>query len=145
MARQYYEREDAACIQERRARVYHIHRPGELSRITIDRTVAHCWLAQGYGKPWVGADQYPAETFGAVVAVRLSLRTQCGLWQSGRRREASVSNGNEGSTPALGEAQARRLLTAQPADTLKGVRDRAILATLLYHGNTARRTVRAAA
>ena len=45
-----------------------------------------------------------------------------------------VSNGNEGSTPALGEAQARRLLTAPPADTLKGVRDRAILATLLYHG-----------
>ena len=45
-----------------------------------------------------------------------------------------VSNGNEGSTPALGEAQARRLLAAPPADTLKGVRDRAILATLLYHG-----------
>jgi site-specific recombinase XerD len=45
-----------------------------------------------------------------------------------------VSNGYEGSTPALGEAQARRLLAAPPADTLKGVRDRAILATLLYHG-----------
>jgi site-specific recombinase XerD len=26
------------------------------------------------------------------------------------------------------------LLEAPPADTLKGVRDRAILATLLYHG-----------
>ena len=43
-------------------------------------------------------------------------------------------NGNEGSTPALGDAQARKLLDAPPADTLKGVRDRAILATLLYHG-----------
>jgi integrase/recombinase XerD len=43
-------------------------------------------------------------------------------------------NSNEGSTPALGDAQARRLLEALPADTLKGVRDRAILATLLYHG-----------
>jgi integrase/recombinase XerD len=43
-------------------------------------------------------------------------------------------NGNEGSTPALGDAQARRLLEAPPPDTLKGVRDRAILATLLYHG-----------
>ena len=31
-------------------------------------------------------------------------------------------------------AQARKLLEAPPADTLKGVRDRAILATLLYHG-----------
>src|ERR1700724_2118840 len=45
-----------------------------------------------------------------------------------------MSNNNEGSTPALGDAQARKLLDAPPADTLKGVRDRAILATLLYHG-----------
>jgi integrase/recombinase XerD len=43
-------------------------------------------------------------------------------------------NSNEGSTPALGEAQARRLLETPPLDTLKGIRDRAILATLLYHG-----------
>jgi integrase/recombinase XerD len=50
----------------------------------------------------------------------------------GVRRPAA--NGNEGSTPALGDAQARKLLEAPPADTLKGVRDRAILATLLYHG-----------
>jgi hypothetical protein len=41
-----------------------------------------------------------------------------------------MANGNEGSTPALGDAQARRLLEAPPGDTLKGVRDRAILATL---------------
>ena len=45
-----------------------------------------------------------------------------------------ASNNNEGSTPALGDAQARRLLEAPPFDTLKGIRDRAILATLLYHG-----------
>ena len=45
-----------------------------------------------------------------------------------------TANGNEGSTPALGDRQARKLLEAPPADTLKGVRDRAILATLLYHG-----------
>ncbi len=45
-----------------------------------------------------------------------------------------IANGNEGSTPALGDAQARRLLDAPPEDTLKGLRDRAILATLLYHG-----------
>ena len=48
--------------------------------------------------------------------------------------ERPESNGNEGSTPALGDAQARRLLGAPPAKTLKGIRDRAILATLLYHG-----------
>jgi integrase/recombinase XerD len=45
-----------------------------------------------------------------------------------------MANGNEGSTPALGDGQARKLLEAPSADTLKGIRDRAILATLLYHG-----------
>ncbi len=45
-----------------------------------------------------------------------------------------ATNNNEGSTPALGDAQARRLLEAPAPDTLKGVRDRAIIATLLYHG-----------
>ena len=45
-----------------------------------------------------------------------------------------IANGNEGSTPALGDAQARKLLDSPPRDSLKGVRDRAILATLLYHG-----------
>lgn len=45
-----------------------------------------------------------------------------------------MANSNEGSTPALSDAQARRLLEAPPEDTLKGIRDRAIIATLLYHG-----------
>jgi len=40
----------------------------------------------------------------------------------------------EGVTPALGDHQARMLLAAPPEGTLKGKRDRAILATLLYHG-----------
>jgi len=45
-----------------------------------------------------------------------------------------AANNNEGLTPALGDAQARALLAAPPDDTRKGKRDRAILATLLYHG-----------
>jgi integrase/recombinase XerD len=40
----------------------------------------------------------------------------------------------DGVTPALGDHQARMLLQAPSAETLKGKRDRAILATLLYHG-----------
>ena len=48
--------------------------------------------------------------------------------------ERPGADANEGSTPALGDAQARTLLELPAADTLKGVRDRAILATLLYHG-----------
>ena len=41
--------------------------------------------------------------------------------------------GYEGKTPALGDHQARELLDAPDADSVKGKRDRAILATLLYH------------
>ena len=39
----------------------------------------------------------------------------------------------EGKTPALGDHQARALLEAPDGTSLKGRRDRAILATLLYH------------
>ena len=39
----------------------------------------------------------------------------------------------EGKTPALGDHQARALLDAPDSASLKGKRDRAMLATLLYH------------
>lgn len=39
----------------------------------------------------------------------------------------------EGRTPALGDHQARKLLDAPEGETLRAKRDRAILATLLYH------------
>jgi site-specific recombinase XerD len=39
----------------------------------------------------------------------------------------------EGKTPALGDHQARKLLEAPDASTIKGKRDQAILSTLLYH------------
>ena len=39
----------------------------------------------------------------------------------------------EGRTPALGDHQARKLLAAPEADTIKSKRDRAILSTLLFH------------
>lgn len=40
---------------------------------------------------------------------------------------------SEGKTPGLSDLQARQLLSAPPADTLKGARDRAVLSTLLFH------------
>lgn len=40
---------------------------------------------------------------------------------------------NEGKTPAISDAQARRLLDAPDRTTLKGKRDRAIIAVFLYH------------
>jgi site-specific recombinase XerD len=39
----------------------------------------------------------------------------------------------EGKTPAIADHQARKLLVAPAEKSLKGVRDRSILATLLYH------------
>lgn len=50
----------------------------------------------------------------------------------GVKRPAIESN--EGKTPALGDHQAKALLDAPPGDSLKGLRDRAVLAVLLYHG-----------
>jgi site-specific recombinase XerD len=44
------------------------------------------------------------------------------------------SNRGEGTTPALSDEQARALLNAPQGDSLKARRDRAILATLAYHG-----------
>jgi site-specific recombinase XerD len=40
----------------------------------------------------------------------------------------------EGKTPALGDHQARTLLSTPDGDTLKGKRDRALLSVFLYHG-----------
>jgi integrase/recombinase XerD len=40
----------------------------------------------------------------------------------------------EGKTPALGDSQARALLNAPDVETLKGKRDKAMIAVLLFHG-----------
>src|SRR5262249_15725968 len=50
----------------------------------------------------------------------------------GVKRPRSMNR--EGVTPALSDHQAWMLLKAPPTTTLKGKRDQAILATLLYHG-----------
>ena len=44
------------------------------------------------------------------------------------------SNRQEGTTPALSDEQARALLSAPVGESVKAKRDRAILATLAYHG-----------
>ncbi len=48
--------------------------------------------------------------------------------------ERPRADSNEGKTPAIADSQARALLDSPDPDTLKGKRDRAILATFLYHG-----------
>jgi len=47
--------------------------------------------------------------------------------------ERPRTESGEGNTPALGDHQARKLLAAPEADTIKSKRDRAILSTLLFH------------
>jgi site-specific recombinase XerD len=47
--------------------------------------------------------------------------------------ERPTEGANEGKTPAISDELARQLLDAPPGDTVKGKRDRAILAVLLYH------------
>ena len=49
-------------------------------------------------------------------------------------RRPRMENANEGRTPALSDAQARRLLNAPEGESLQAQRDRALLAVLLYHG-----------
>lgn len=44
------------------------------------------------------------------------------------------ASSGEGRTPALSDGQARALLEAPELGSLKGIRDKAILAVLLYHG-----------
>jgi len=44
-----------------------------------------------------------------------------------------MANSNEGTLPTLSDEQMRRL-ESPSEETLKSVRDRTILATLLYHG-----------
>lgn len=41
---------------------------------------------------------------------------------------------NEGKSPALGDDQAKQLLDAPPENSEKGLRDRALLSVLLFHG-----------
>ena len=43
------------------------------------------------------------------------------------------ANNYRGKSPVISDAQAAALLTAPPADTLRGKRDRALLSTLAYH------------
>lgn len=90
---------------------------------------ARTWRCAAWSPPASAASSLLSHRCSTISA---SANAVAGNPVDGVKRPAA--NGNEGSTPALGDEQARRLLEAPPPDTLKVVRDRAILATLLYHG-----------
>jgi hypothetical protein len=118
MAGEHHEHKNAPGIQARCAGIHHVHRLARLCGAAIDRPVAYHRLAQGHGKTCAVSGHYPAQALRGVFALRLNP-------VDGVKRP--MANGNEGSTPALGDQQARKLLEAPPADTPKGVHDRAIL------------------
>lgn len=62
------------------------------------------------------------------------MRAQRGHPQPGARRQAPLGGDLRGQTPALSDTQAAALLHAPSSANLKGLRDRAMLATLLYQG-----------
>lgn len=107
-----------------------------------------------------GADEFRAVTRAHVLAWRAQLESRGLAGATIRRKLAALASlfdhllennavaggnpvhgvkrpkieTNEGKTPALGDDQAKLLLEAPDTETVKGVRDRAILAVLLYHG-----------
>ncbi|WPP02525.1 tyrosine-type recombinase/integrase (plasmid) [Pseudomonas sp. HR96] len=107
-----------------------------------------------------GTDEFRAVTRAHVLAWRAQLETRGLAGATIRRKLAALASlfdhllelnavaggnpvhgvkrprieTNEGKTPALGDHQAKALLDAPDLLTLKGLRDRAILAVLLYHG-----------
>jgi len=106
-----------------------LHGPSELRSITRAHVIA--WR-KDLEKRQLAAARRKLSALSALFDYLCERNAVAGNPVDGVKRPAA--NGNEGSTPALGDAQARKLLEAPPADTLKGIRDRAILATLLYHG-----------
>ena len=107
-----------------------------------------------------GAEEFRAVTRAHVLAWRAQLETRGLAGATIRRKLAALASlfdhllesnavaggnpvhgvkrprieTNEGKTPALGDDQAKLLLEAPDTKTIKGLRDRAILAVLLYHG-----------
>ena len=81
----------------------------------------------------------------SATTIRRKLSALSSLFEALCERNAVVHNPvtgvkrpgadiQEGKTPAHSNDEVRAMLAAPPEDTLKGKRDRAILATLLYHG-----------
>ena len=107
-----------------------IRQPGEFRIVTRSHVIA--WRDDLVGRGLSG------------MTVRHRLAALSSLFEHLCERNAATHNpvkgvkrpsveSYEGKTPALGDHQARALLEAPDSVSVKGKRDRAILATLLYH------------
>jgi integrase/recombinase XerD len=68
-----------------------------------------------------------------IITVRISLREERSQPEPCQGAKWPKAASGEGSTPTIGDHQARQLLAAPAKETVKAERDRAILSTLLYH------------
>jgi site-specific recombinase XerD/DNA invertase Pin-like site-specific DNA recombinase len=135
-----------AALRPHHAAALNRRKRGGRPRILTESQIAHArrLLAKGATRKAI------AQTLNVAPSTLSSAlkRYSVGPHPQKRRRRATPSaapanpaddvqqplvNGDEGGTPAPGEWQARKLLDAPPSDTRKGVRDRAIMATLHYH------------
>ena len=124
----------------------HIQKPEDLRLITRAHVIA--WrtdIEQRQIRDGVDSDGLPMFRSPAPATIRRKLSALASLFNALCEKNAVLLNpvlgvkrpkadNNEGKTPALGDGQVLALLNAPPKDTLKGKRDRAILATLFFHG-----------
>jgi len=99
-------------MTERFFRLHWLRRPAELRTVTrrTSSPGARTWRRGGclsHCRP-----PHPAQALGALLAVRLPLRENAVAGNPVDGVKRPLANGNEGSTPALGDAQARKLLDA---------------------------------
>lgn len=108
-----------------------IRQPGELARVVRAQVIAWRQSLQARGLS-------PATIRRKLAALSALFNHLCEvnavLHNPTRGVKRPPGNAQEGKTPAISDAQARALLEAPSAETLRGVRDRAVLSVLLYHG-----------
>jgi integrase/recombinase XerD len=107
-----------------------LHRPGQFREITRAHVIA--WRQQRVKQQL--ANDTIRRKLAALSSLYAYLCARHAVLHNpvlGVKRPRSMNR--EGGTPPLGDHQARKLLEAPPEEVLKGQRDRAILATLLFH------------
>jgi site-specific recombinase XerD len=122
-----------------------IERPNEFRTVTRAHIIAWREVLRPTSEPEQKRRIENSESILSPASVRRKLSALSSLFDYLCKKNAITHNpvdgverpnegNNEGKTPAISDAQARALLNAPKADTIKGKRDRAILAVLLYHG-----------
>lgn len=131
MVRQYRQPTHPTRLSKRPGRLLRICRAHRRRGVPRSHPRARPGLARPAGNPGPGGGHDPAQT--SLFDHLLENNAIAGGNPVHGVKRPRIET-NEGKTPALGDDQAKMLLTAPDDSTLKGMRDRAILAVLLYHG-----------